>query len=73
VISLLGMLTAIQVCYNLDNSDGTFDREVNALLKLSKVLECKQLMIITYADERIIESDKKTIRVIPAWKWLLEL
>ena len=67
------MLTAIQVCYNLDNSDGTFDREVNALLKLSKVLECKQLMIITYADERIIESDKKTIRVIPAWKWLLEL
>ena len=64
--------TAIQVCYNLDNSDGTFDREVNALLKLSKVLECKQLMIITYADERIIESGDKKIKVIPAWKWLLE-
>lgn len=64
--------TAIQVCYNLDNNDGTFDREVNALLKLSKVLECSQLIIITYADERIIESGEKTIKVIPAWKWLLE-
>ena len=38
---------AIQVCYNLDNSDGTFDREISALLKLSNVLECKKLMVIT--------------------------
>lgn len=65
--------TAIQVCYNLDNSDGTFDREVGALLKLSSVLECNKLMIITRDNEQTLEVDNKTIEVIPAWKWLLNL
>ena len=65
--------TAIQVCYNLDNSDGTFDREVGALLKLSSVLECKRLMIITRDNEQALEVDNKMIEVVPAWKWLLSL
>lgn len=65
--------TAIQVCYNLDNSDGTFDREIGALLKLSSVLECNKLMIITRDNEQTLEVDNKTIEVIPAWKWLLDL
>ncbi|MBP8760632.1 MAG: ATP-binding protein, partial [Parabacteroides sp.] len=62
---------AIQVCYSLDNSDGTFEREVDALLKLPKVLECKKLIIITRDTEQILEIDDKTIEVIPVWKWLL--
>lgn len=62
---------AIQVCYNLDNSDGTFDREVGALLKLSKVLECKKMMVITRDNEQVVEVDNKTIEVVPVWKWLL--
>lgn len=62
---------AIQVCYSLDNSDGTFDREVNALLKLSKVLECKRLLIITRDSEQVFDINNKSIEVIPAWKWLL--
>ena len=65
--------TAIQVCYNLDNSDGTFDREVGALLKLSSVLECNKLIIITRDNEQTLEIDNKTIEVVPAWKWLLNL
>ncbi len=65
--------TAIQVCYNLDNNDGTFDREVGALLKLSSVLECNKLMIITQENELVLEVDNKTIEVIPVWKWLLNL
>lgn len=65
--------TAIQVCYNLDNRDGTFDREVGALLKLSSVLECNKLMIITRDSEQSLEIDNKTIEVIPVWKWLLNL
>lgn len=65
--------TAIQVCYNLDNSDGTFDREVGALLKLSSVLECNKLMIITRDNEQVLEVDNKMIEVVPAWKWLLNL
>lgn len=65
--------TAIQVCYNLDNSDGTFDREVGALLKLSSGIECDKLMIITRDNEQMLEFDNKMIEVIPAWKWLLNL
>ena len=65
--------TAIQACYNLDNSEGTFDREVQALLKLSKVLECKRLLIITRDTERLLEFNDKTIEIIPVWKWLLSL
>lgn len=65
--------TAIQVCYNLDNSDDTFDREVKALLKITEVLECKKLLIITRDTERVVEMNGKTIEVIPVWKWLLTL
>lgn len=63
---------AIQVCYDLDNSNGTFDREVNALLKVRNVLDCKKLIIITRDNERILKMDKITIEVIPVWKWLLQ-
>ena len=63
--------TAIQVCYNLNNADGTFDREVQALVKLAKVLPCGRLMIITFDEERTIEAGGKTIEVVPVWKWLL--
>lgn len=63
--------TAIQVCYNLNNSEDTFDREVGALLKLSKVLECKRLLVITRDNEQVLSIDDKTIEVIPAWKWFL--
>jgi uncharacterized protein len=65
--------TAIQVSYNLDNADGTFDREVNALLKISNVLGCKKLQIITRDAEKILEINGKTIEVISVWKWLLEI
>ncbi len=65
--------TAIQVCYNLDNSDGTLDREVKALLKITEILECNKLLILTQDTERIVETGGKTIEVIPVWKWLLSL
>jgi predicted AAA+ superfamily ATPase len=63
--------TAIQVCYNLDNADGTLDREIKALIKISDVLECRRLVIITRDTERTLEAEGKTIEVIPVWKWLL--
>ena len=63
--------TAIQVCYNLDNNEGAFDREIKALAKISEVLECRRLLLITRDTERVVEIDGKTIEVIPVWKWLL--
>lgn len=62
--------TAIQVCYNLDNAD-TLDRELNALLKMSKILECKKMQIITSGEEKTLKVGNHKIEVIPAWKWLL--
>ncbi len=64
---------AIQVCYNLDNNDGTFDREVKALIKLSELVECNKLLIITRDSEQSLVIDSKMIEVIPIWKWLLNL
>ena len=64
---------AIQVSYNPQKSTETWERESTALIKLSKVLDCKRLIILTYElEEEIIVKDKK-IEVIPVWKWLLDL
>ena len=63
---------AIQVCYTLDKSSTTFEREVNPLLKITNVLDCDKLLIITRDTEKILEIDNRTIEVIPIWKWLLD-
>ena len=65
--------TAIQACYNPENADGTLDREINALLKVSNFLECRKLLIITGDTEKTIEAGGKKIEATPLWKWLLEL
>jgi hypothetical protein len=62
---------AIQACYDLNNIDGTFDREVDALLKFSKVFDCKKLMIITRDYEQQLKIENTTIDIVPVWKWLL--
>jgi len=65
--------TAIQACYSLNNADGTLDREVNALLKASNVLECKRLLIITADTEKTFTVSGREIEALPLWKWLLDI
>ena len=64
--------TAIQVSYNPKKSDETWERGSTALIKLSKVLDCKRLIILTYELEENIELKGLNIEVIPVWKWLLD-
>ena len=64
--------TAIQVSYNPKKSDETWERESTALIKLSKVLDCKRLIILTYELEENIELKGLNIEVLPVWKWLLD-
>ena len=64
--------TAIQVSYNPKKSDETWERESTALIKLSKVLDCKRLIILTYELEENIELKGLNIEEIPVWKWLLD-
>ena len=64
--------TAVQVCYCMNDAEGTFERETKALLKLQSRLSCRRNVIVTYEDEDTLEIDGVTIEVIPAWKFLLE-
>lgn len=61
---------AFQVSYSLDDPD-TEKREVDALLKLNKVLPMRQLTIITKDEERSIEVGDVNIHVVSVWKWML--
>ena len=61
----------IQTCYSLQD-ESTFQRETEALIKVSRHLEVNDLMIITKDEETVLEKDGKTIQVVPLWKWLLE-
>jgi len=60
----------IQVCYTLTDLN-TKEREIQALLKASRELKCKNLIIINndFAGEEKIKGLK--IKFIPLWKWLL--
>jgi predicted AAA+ superfamily ATPase len=60
----------IQVCYSVEDYE-TKEREIKALLKASKELKCKDLLVITedYEDEEKIKGKK--IKYIPLWTWLL--
>lgn len=60
----------IQVCYNLGDCN-TKKREINALLKGSGELKCKNLCVITNDLETEEKVEGKKIKFIPLWKWLL--
>jgi len=61
----------IQVCYAIDDYN-TKEREVKSLIKASKILKCNNLLIITWNYEGEETIQKKKIKFIPLWKWLLE-
>ena len=52
---------AIQVSYNPKKSTETWERESTALIKLSKVLDCKRLIILTYELEEEIVVKVKVV------------
>ena len=65
----------IQVCYDISESD-TKKREIRALLKASKDLKCRNLLLINknYSGEEKLEwfGIKRNVKFISLWKWLLE-
>jgi len=60
----------IQVTY-ASGKEEIEKREIKSLLKASGLLKCKNLLCITwdYEEEEMIE--RKKIKFIPLWKWLL--
>ena len=61
----------IQVSYSLQDPE-TQQRETEALTKVSKHLNAKDVLIVTKDEEAVLEKDGHTIRMVPLWKWLLE-
>lgn len=49
----------------------TLKREVSALTEAASELQCRNLLLLTWDQEYMIEEKDHTIRVIPLWKWLL--
>ena len=64
----------IQVCADLKD-EKTRSREIRALLKASRELQCDNLLILSEREEKIEVSEwfgmKGEISYMPLWKWLL--
>ena len=63
--------TAIQVSYDPKKTEETWERETSALIKLSKVLDCNRMLILTYEMEEKVIVNGKEIEIMPVWKWLI--
>lgn len=61
---------AIQVSYNIDNTD-TRNRELSALVTLHSYKPLKRAIIITYNQQSVITQSGLSIELIPIWQWLL--
>ena len=60
----------IQVTY-ATGRDEIEKREIKGLLKASKELKCKNLLVITWDYEDKEEIKGREIKFIPLWRWLL--
>ena len=65
----------VQVTWDMSGQDEagrtTRKRELNGLLDASEALDCSDLTIITHDEEAVLTERGRTVKVIPAWKWLL--
>ncbi|OEU48654.1 MAG: hypothetical protein BA861_08275 [Desulfobacterales bacterium S3730MH5] len=66
-----GTVEAIQV--SADISDPvTRERECRALYEAGSAIPDAHLLLINISEESTIETETGTIRIMPAWKWLLK-
>ena len=60
----------IQVCFDIGN-EKTREREIKSLNQAMNELGLNEGLIITYENEEIIKMNDQSIKVIPAYKWLV--
>ena len=61
-----------QVCYEIQNPR-TREREISSLLASIKELKIERGTILTKNDEETISIGNLVIRILPVWKWLLNV
>lgn len=65
------VLQLIQVTWEMTD-ENTKAREIKGLTEASLATGCDNLLIVTKDLEETITAEGKEIRVVPAWKWLLQ-
>jgi predicted AAA+ superfamily ATPase len=66
----LKITDAYQVCYTLN--DKNRQREFDGLMDALEKYNLKEGIIITRQQEDVVVIDNKKIKIIPAWKWMLD-
>jgi len=69
--SQIVVVSAIQVCYTF-SSEKNQKREISGLFDALNAYNLPSGLIITDDTEEELVTDNKTIKIIPAWKWLLD-
>jgi len=62
---------AIQVCYNINEKNK--NREINGLIDALEKFKLKNGMILTLDQQEEIKIKDKTVKILPVWKWLLNI
>lgn len=62
--------TAIQVCYTLDDTNR--EREIKGLLEAMDMFKLEKGIILTFEQMEEIEIEKKKIKVMPVFKWMID-
>ena len=60
----------IQTCYEVEDPK-VRKREIGALLKASREVRCRNMLVVTWGHEGEEKWDGKTVKFMPLWKWLL--
>jgi len=63
------IISTIQVCYDLNNDNRR--REIQGLIESMDKFKLKEGLILTHNQEEEIKIERKKIKVMPVWKWLL--
>jgi predicted AAA+ superfamily ATPase len=67
----VGSRELIQVCADLE-APSTRQREIRALEEGMKETGCENATVVTLREEGHAEAGGRTVRIVPAWRWLLE-
>lgn len=65
------VIALIQVCWSIESPD-TLKREIDGLIELSSYFKCDRLMLITSSDEKELNVSGLSIKIVSAWKLLLQ-
>ena len=65
-----GTFSAVQVSWELNRDNE--EREVTGIVHAMERFGLKEALLVTRDQSDLIRKDGRTIRVVPAWKWLSE-